>query len=185
MQSPDKHRRLTILVWILVVVFYPIVFAGSSTGVSITPDQTSAQSLTRLSKDSTQEREISEGETHIYELSLSAGEFLRVTIEGPGADLSVSLSKAEGSIVAEVSTVIGFLPKKRLSFVSRDAGDYRLTLRGARKGPARRYVLKVTDWRPVEPKDESSVSGERAYDEAVRLEFQNNAEATACAQRPK
>lgn len=178
MKSPDKYRRLTSLVCALAFVFRPVVFAGSGTGVSNAHNQTSAQGLTQLSKDSTPQREISEGETHIYGIHLEAGEFLRVTVEGPGADLILSLNNAEGRTVAEVSAVIGFLPKKRLSFLSSDKGDYRLALRCARKGPPRSYLLKVTDSRRGELKDQSSISGERAYDEAVRLEFQSGAEDT-------
>lgn len=125
------------------------------------------------------EREIAGGEAHSYSLALSAGDFVRLAVEQRGIDLVITLRSSDGKPPVRTASAIGFSSQQRLAFVAELAGDYQLTVRSSRSAAARgAYTLNVEDWRPVEPKDENTLAGERLFAEAEQLTLQGNAGAT-------
>ncbi len=75
------------------------------------------------------EREIAGGESHTYQISLTAGQFMRVVVEQNAIGVTLVLTAPDGKQVAEVNlTSAGGL--ESLSAEAAATGDYRLTVRG-------------------------------------------------------
>ena len=79
------------------------------------------------------EREIAGGESHTYQITLQAGQFVRVVVEQKAIDVALVLAAPDGKQVVEVNlTAAGGL--ESLSAEATLSGDYRLTVRAT--GPA-------------------------------------------------
>src|SRR5688572_13975282 len=64
------------------------------------------------------ERHITREEVHTYRLSLRAGEFVRLVVEGPSNTLILSLQDSQNKTLVEVESPTTFSNQMRLSFVS-------------------------------------------------------------------
>jgi CHAT domain-containing protein len=75
------------------------------------------------------EREIAGGQSHTYQISLTAGQFVRFRAEQRDIDVAFTLTAADGKQIAEKNLT---LPpeEESLSFKATVAGSYRLTVRG-------------------------------------------------------
>jgi tetratricopeptide (TPR) repeat protein len=76
------------------------------------------------------EREIAGGQTHTYRIRLKAGQFLHVLVEQKGIDVALALTSPDGKqlIESDLTGLIGW--REPLSFEAKQAGDYRLVVRG-------------------------------------------------------
>ena len=138
-----------------------------------------SQSKSVLSPGAQIERDIAGGEVHTYNLSLAAGEFVRLVVEGRSGDLVLSLQDSDGKPLGEVVSAIGFSGHKYLSFVATKRDHYQLTVRPSRKDTSHGfYKLKAEEWRPAEPKDESAIAAERLFEEAEMLSRRGSGDAT-------
>src|SRR5438552_17813399 len=75
------------------------------------------------------EREMAGGQTHTYQIRLTAGQFLRVVVEQKGIDVALTLTSPDGKplIESDVTGIIG--AREPLSYEAQAAGDYRLVIR--------------------------------------------------------
>jgi hypothetical protein len=85
---------------------------------------------TRLEPGQTVTREIAGGQSHTYQITLRAGQFLRVVVEQKGIDLTLALALPQdeaGRQVAEVD--LTRVDLESLSYEAIVSGDYRFTIR--------------------------------------------------------
>jgi len=122
------------------------------------------------------EREIAGGESHTYQISLTAGQFVRVVLEQKAIDVALALAAPDGKQVAEVNlTAAGGL--ESLS-VEAAGGDYRLTLRAAGSATlAGSYRVRLEVKAAATAQDRQRISAEALMLEANELRRQGGKQA--------
>ncbi|MDQ3133738.1 MAG: tetratricopeptide repeat protein, partial [Acidobacteriota bacterium] len=124
------------------------------------------------------ERELAGNETHTYQISLTSGQFLRVSVDQRGIDLAVTLFAPDGQMMTEVDSPNGTQGLEPISLGAEVSGLYRLVVRPLDKGvPAGRYEVKIEELRSATPQDGDRIAAEKAYGEAVRLRKQGTVES--------
>jgi CHAT domain-containing protein/Tfp pilus assembly protein PilF len=130
------------------------------------------------------EREIAGGESHTYQISLSAGQFMRVVVEQKGIDLTLVLAPPDGKQVIAVSlTRPGGI--ESLSAEAAADGDYRLTLRALSPGHITGAYLLQMEVRVPSTEDGQRITAERMLIEANSMVSQGNTAQRAIVQLDK
>ena len=75
------------------------------------------------------ERDLTRGESHIYQLKLAAGQFLRVVVEQKGIDVALTLVSPDGKQLLDSDVTDALGSREPLSFEAKAAGDYKLVVR--------------------------------------------------------
>jgi CHAT domain-containing protein/tetratricopeptide (TPR) repeat protein len=159
--SHDGPQRVAPLA--LLLYFYLVCSPADSAGALSPHLQTS------LTAGSVIEKEIGGDEQHVYLLPLSAGQFARVVVEQPAADVVLILLNPDGRPLAEVNNYAQPEPE-HLSLMAETDGAYQLKVSAADPRAARaNYKLRVEDWRAATPRDSQFVDAERKFSEATRL----------------
>jgi hypothetical protein len=78
---------------LLITVFSALIFLNG---------QGSTGAQASLEPGKPRERELSGGQSHIYKIAMISGQYLQITVEQRGIDLTVALYTPEGKKIAEV-----------------------------------------------------------------------------------
>lgn len=140
----------------------------------------SAQENARLLEpDKPIEQELAGGNTHLYRVSLAAGQFVDVTADQRGIDVVLILLGPDGKQLLEVDSPNGSRGRESLSFLADIAGDYRIEVRSLEKNAAAgRYEIKINELRPAQPDDRNFVAAKKLITEGLSLLSQRSAEST-------
>lgn len=114
-------------------------------------------------------RDLGKGETHVYRVFLTEGQYLQVSVSQPVGDLVISVSGPDVSDPGEFDS--HQREPERVRIVARASGTYQLEVRSLGAANAR-YELKLEELRGAEPRDEVRLTAERAATQAKRLRFQ-------------
>jgi CHAT domain-containing protein/Tfp pilus assembly protein PilF len=117
-------------------------------------------------------REIRGGEQHAYQVTLSAGQYARVTVEQKGIDIVLALLGADGNPLVKVdNNLSGTRGLEVVSLVAELSGNYVFTVGSLEKGAgAGRYELRLEDVRTATDADRTRVTAERSYFAAAQLQ---------------
>ena len=117
------------------------------------------------------ERQLENGESHLYRLSLEAGQYLRVVVDQRGINVVVTLYGPNALKIVESDWSNTGSGREPASLIAEAAGDYRLEVSAPGQSPAvGRYEVKIEELRAATTQDTDRVAAERATTEAVRLE---------------
>ena len=119
-----------------------------------------AQTATPLAAGAAIERDIVIGQPHTYRLTLTAGDFVRVTIQQQGADIAAALTHPDGQMLVTVDTFREVFRPETIVAIADATGVHPLEVRATRNG---RYVIRVDDLRAAAAPDEERVAAERAF----------------------
>jgi CHAT domain-containing protein/tetratricopeptide (TPR) repeat protein len=127
------------------------------------------------------ERELAGGQSHAYQLALTTGQYLRVTVAPRGIEIVVTLFSLDGKTLAEAGRATGASAAqsatpgnksepKSVSAVAEAAGNYRLEVRALNAGaPAGRYEVKIVELREATAQERNRFAAERTLAEAFNL----------------
>lgn len=131
-----------------------------------------------LASGETFEGEMAGGETRLFHITLSAGQFVRVVIEQRGIDLAVALVEPGQKRLLEFDSPNGNYGPEPISAVVEEAGEYTIEVRSPdKKAAAGRYEVRVEALRAPTPADRSRADAERTFTEAFRQFSQPDAKA--------
>ncbi len=121
------------------------------------------------------ERELSKGQTHEYQITLKAGEFMNIQIEEKGIVVDAGLSLGQG----ESYLTILIPPKgqtKNLIWIAEKDGIYKVKIypSGNYKNETGKYLIKLIEQRPPNGLDEQKMKAVRTTIDGV-LAFNNYA----------
>jgi CHAT domain-containing protein/tetratricopeptide (TPR) repeat protein len=118
------------------------------------------------------EREIAGGESHAYQISLAAGQFVRVVVEQRAIGVTLVLAAPDGKQVLEVNlTPAGGL--ESLSAEATASGDYRLTVRaGGSAALVGSYQVRLEVKAAATAQDRQRIAAEQWMLEADELRRQ-------------
>jgi len=126
------------------------------------------------------ERDLVGDETHLYQITLVAGQYLRVVVEQRSVDLAVAVFAPDGK---RLFVCDGFKRgEESVSLISEAGGSYRLEARAAEaKAVTGRYEISVRELRVATPQDRERLATEQAANqlmvEGKRLYTQGAAES--------
>ena len=103
------------------------------------------------------EREISGGQTHVYQVAFAAGQYARVKIEQRGVDIALHVLTPDGQPFADYDDEKRSSGEENAELVAGPAGIY--TLKVATKYryvPAGRYAIQLVELRDATEKDKTS-----------------------------
>jgi len=151
---------------------------------AIAPAQ-SAQDAQSLEPDKAIERELTGGGTHNYQVTLSAGQYLEVTVAQRGIDVAITLTGPDGKRIAQFDNDSRAQGQERITQVIEAAGNYRLTVASPRKDAAAgRYSIQLTTPRAATARERTLQETRKLSDEATGLSRAGkHAEAIAMAER--
>ncbi|MCI0420171.1 MAG: tetratricopeptide repeat protein, partial [Acidobacteria bacterium] len=114
------------------------------------------------------ERELTGGQVHSYQISLSAGQYLRVMVEQRGIDVVAALFGPGDQQVGEFDR--RWLGAEPVSLIADVSGTYRLEIRSVQKTATQgRYQIRIQELRESAPQDKNYLAAERASTEGKRL----------------
>jgi CHAT domain-containing protein/tetratricopeptide (TPR) repeat protein len=122
-------------------------------------------------------RELSAGESHSYQITLDAGQYLHAVVEQQGMDAGLTVSGPDGRLLVQLDCRrYGPTP---VSLVAETSGLYRLEVRSLERGQKRgRYELAAKEIRPAVAKDGHRIAAEKTFAEGERLLKEWKAEST-------
>jgi CHAT domain-containing protein/Tfp pilus assembly protein PilF len=116
------------------------------------------------------ERELSGGQSHIYEVKMATGHYLHLVLDQRGIDVEVALFTPEGKKIGEVDGEQVTVGSEAISAIAEASGAYRIEVRSPEKtAKTGRYEIKVEELRDLTAGDESRVAADAASREAVKL----------------
>ncbi|HEV2707281.1 MAG TPA: CHAT domain-containing tetratricopeptide repeat protein [Pyrinomonadaceae bacterium] len=118
------------------------------------------------------------GETHLFRVALSEGQYLRVVVVQQGIDVAVSLISPDARRLSEVDSPNGSYGAEPLSVVVAESGEHLIEVRSPdKKAQAGFYEMTVEALREPTASDRARVRAEQAFVEALRLNSQPTAQS--------
>ncbi len=157
----------------LQIIFLFCVSATSVFGQAINTIQV-------LLPNQTIERGLGGGETHRYQVTLGADEFLQVRAEQKGIDIELKIAGANGKQLAVMDSPNGIAGSEMLSWAAQTAGEYEIEVSSPDpKARAGTYILKRENSRQTTAKDRRRVEIERIFYEGMTARNAGGQTATA------
>ncbi|HEX4945970.1 MAG TPA: tetratricopeptide repeat protein, partial [Blastocatellia bacterium] len=136
-----------------------------------------AQEATPLVLEQPITRELSGGETHKYQITLTAGQIFRGVVQQRGVNVVTTLFGPNGQKIAELDSPVGAEGSEPVSLIADTTGVYRLELQARQQNaPQGRYEIKVEEVRTATQADRDRVAAERAFADAT-ITYQGSAES--------
>ena len=124
-----------------------------------------------LTPDQTIERQIAGGESHTYQITLKAGQFIRVVVDQKGIDLTLALAATQGEAgkpIAEAN--LTRIDMESLSYEATVSGDYLFTIRALGVTTLNgKYQARLEQKDAAAPKDRQRITAERLLGEGYPL----------------
>jgi len=168
----SSQRKLRICVFLLIATLEPGWFSSSGYSSQQSDDPRI------LAPGVPVEREISGGQSHIWQIFLSSGDYLRLSVDSKRVNIEAELyaprqsrqsgdkpllSAVDGNVLTSHQGVIVF------SYVAESSGSYSLEILASNKeSEPKQYTVKIEEQRPAAPQDKIRVLAERAEMEGVR-----------------
>ena len=135
------------------------------------------QNESPLEPDKGIERSIAASETHSYTLSLTPGQYARVTVDQRGVDVVVSIFAPDGTKLVQVDCPNANYGLEPVSLVAETAGAYRVEVRSTSPKLPGRYEVKLEELRAATGPDRSRVAAQKLFVEAKALRNQRTQES--------
>jgi CHAT domain-containing protein/tetratricopeptide (TPR) repeat protein len=119
------------------------------------------------------------GDTHLFRLTLGAGQYARVVVDQPGADVAVRVRTPAGEEIADVDGSIATSDPEHIAFVAAQDGAYEVEVRPTGRARTRdgRFVVHVDVVRDATDADPPRIAAERMVARASGLRFEETADA--------
>jgi CHAT domain-containing protein/tetratricopeptide (TPR) repeat protein len=135
----------------------------------VTPQPTTSTTPTTLIPGQPVEREIAGGQSHPYQITLKAGQFIRLLAVQRGSNIVIALADRDGKEIWEANFSSNFGGPESLSYEAPMDGAYRVTIRPfvdtAKIGI---YELRLESKASTAAADKKRIEAERALMEGLR-----------------
>lgn len=115
------------------------------------------------------EREIAGKQVHSYQITLAAGQYLRVALRKRGVDAIVDLVGPDGTKLATLETPNGTQGTTPVSLMAQTAGIYTIRVHMYESALVGRYEVRVEELREATEQDRRRFVAQNKYMEAARL----------------
>lgn len=152
---------LFILFWIQCAHCPDAQAAGGRPSPAQSPSQQNTgaqrtQDVATLESGKPVERELSGGQKHSYQLSLTEGQYAKVAVEQRGMDVVVRAFGAGDKLIAEFDSEIRLQGTEEVELVASATNTYRLEVEAKlKRAPASRYEVRIAELRPATEQERS------------------------------
>ncbi|MBL8204136.1 MAG: CHAT domain-containing protein [Blastocatellia bacterium] len=116
------------------------------------------------------ERELAGGQSHVYQLSLAAGQYLHIVTEQRGIDVVIAWFGPNGKKLIEVDSPNGTQGPEPLTWTTESSGNYRLEIRSLEKdAKTGRYEIQIVALRTATERELQEAEARRLFLESVAL----------------
>ena len=123
------------------------------------------------------ERQLTGGETHTFQVPLSAGQYLRLAADQHGIDIELRIFGPNGQKLIEMDTLNGTQGPEIAAIIAERSGSYRIEIASTNKAvPGGRCEIKIEAIRTATDPDRKWIEAQQAYAEGRQLRAQSNAE---------
>jgi len=123
-----------------------------------------------LKKNKPVARQLHAGESHKYNLNLTAGQFASVVVEQDGIDVVVTIYGEDSKRIIEVDGPNGAKGPEQIFFIAERAGNYQLEVHSLENEILQgRYEIKLKTLRQKRPSDDRYIIAQRDFIEGNRL----------------
>jgi tetratricopeptide (TPR) repeat protein len=171
----SRYRSWAIYCVLILSISSPLTQIQASQNVTYTavvsPAKGSLQGQ-QLNPGEPIERKLAGGESHYYayQLSLAAGQYVKLVVDQRGIDLVVRLFGPDGKQIREYDSEIRTLGEEAVSWVAEAAGSYRLDVAARYKDAAEgRYGIRVAELRVATEDDRVLYEAEKLNTESRGL----------------
>lgn len=120
------------------------------------------------------ERQLSGGESHSYQLTVTKGQYAKVIVDQRGIDVVVSLFGPDGKLITAVDNPNGSQGAETVHITAEATGIYRLEVTSFEKRTRPGlYEARLAELRSAAPADQKRLTARRAFDEGERLKELN------------
>jgi len=138
---------------------------------------TAQEKLPTLEEGKIVERQLTGGKTHSYQVSLAAGQYLRVSADQRGIDFEIRIFGPEGQGLIRMDTLNSTQGPEIVSVIAEQSGSYRVEIVSPDTAvPDGRYEVKIEALRAATEQDRKWIVAQLAYAEGGRLRAQQTAE---------
>jgi CHAT domain-containing protein len=179
LSSPIKtiSRSLNVVLCILLLQ-NQFALAGGLHLSAFTAKGNFAEASQTLALQSPVEREISANQSHSYEVTIAAGQYVKFIARQQGISVSLKVSRASGEKIVEGDTNGEAQGDEPLAMIAELSAAYRLEVQASnRTAPAGRYEIRLQELRQATEQDRIQVAAETALLAGDQLRGQNSAEA--------
>lgn len=163
----------------LVVRFLRMILVASllslptHSALSVSPQSAQLRDALPLSPNLPRERDLAGGQSHYYQLSVLAEQYLEITVEQKGIDVVLNLIAPDHKKLLEVDSPTGTSGQEILAFVTDTAGTYFVEVRSLEKeAAAGKYEIKLVALRNARASDRPLVEARKLASDALLLEVQ-------------
>jgi tetratricopeptide (TPR) repeat protein len=174
--SKAAHHSLALLLCLFLLVesmaraFAPSPRLFAQSGAGPNPIVQGEKDTRPLEPGKPVERELAGGQSHDYQITLSAGQFMKVIVEQRGIDVVVGLLGPDAKPIMEFDSEIRSQGQETVWQVAEVAGSYRLNVKAKHKGaPAGGYEIRVAELRAATEKDRVLQEARNLHMESQRL----------------
>jgi CHAT domain-containing protein/Flp pilus assembly protein TadD len=118
---------------------------------------------------------LAEGERHLYQVTLAAGQFLHLLIESHGADLTAALVGPDRNSMMQLAVASG--SSEPLFLVAKEKGVYRMEIRPEEGAAPGSYRVEIEELRVATFQDTNRALAQAAFANGERLRNQGSAES--------
>jgi CHAT domain-containing protein/Tfp pilus assembly protein PilF len=131
-----------------------------------------------LEKGQPVDRELSGGQSHSYQIKLSADRYLQLIVEQRGIDVAVTVFAPDGKQLLEIDSPNGTQGIEPVELIAQSSGNHRIEIKSLEKAaPAGRYEIKVVDLRKPTAKDRALVEAAKMTSSYLALRNQGDYQA--------
>jgi CHAT domain-containing protein/Tfp pilus assembly protein PilF len=124
------------------------------------------------------ERELGGGDTHTYQVTLSAGQYLQILADQRGIDVQLGIFAPDGRIFVSIDNLSATVGPESISILAEVPGVYRLEVTPVNKHAAKgAYQVAIHELRPAVPQDTLRLDAQRVFAEGRELKAQGTAES--------
>jgi len=128
------------------------------------------------------EAELTGGESHVYQVTLAADQYLHVIAEQRGIDLQVAVIGPDGRQVVSIDIVGAMTGFEPVSVLADIPGPYRLEISAVNKNAVKgEYRVRIDELRAAQPQDRTRIEAQKLFVEGHRLASLGNAESYQAA----
>ncbi len=170
------HRSLALFITVL-VVSESVVATPRRIGINLTQ---SLPEVLNLEPGKLIERTLNGNETHNYQITLQAGQYLHIIVEQRDIDVEVILYSPNGQQLAISNSFNGTTGPEPISLIAQASGNYQLKVRRFEQEgnpETGRYDVRIDALRFPTEQDRNRVAAEQAYLEANQLALQDPEES--------
>ncbi|MDX2031370.1 MAG: CHAT domain-containing protein [Blastocatellia bacterium] len=128
------------------------------------------------------ERNMAGGESHQYQITLSAGQYFSLRAEQRGIDFSVRIFSGDGGKLLEIDTLNSTQGPEVAAVIAAESGSHRIEILSTnREAPPGQYVLTIQALRAAEEPDRRWIGAQQAYLDGMQLRARQTEEGRRLA----